>query len=188
MVHMPFNNKLGFGHEANYELSKDDINWQRRRYKAFPAYGDSKMYLTMFTKAFNFWNYQRATDGPQDPAAKDSGLAQKKLVKCVSLHPGVINTGIFSSFGSNLVPFWSWIHWLITPILWIVTRNETDGAQTILYTGLIPFDKLQQGEYYDDCGVGNCSKHINDEGCKDLWDRTVNIVGGRVGKLNFDCF
>lgn len=110
------------------------MNWETRKYSAFPAYGDSKMYLTMFSKAFNFWNFVRAEESPQDPAAKDSELFQKKIVKCVSLHPGCINSGIVGDFGRGLIPGWDYISWIIKPLLYLFMKNEVDGAQTILYT------------------------------------------------------
>ena len=166
-IEMPFNNPLNIGFEPNYNIMKTDLNWEKRQYEIFSSYSESKLLITMFMKCL------------QDFLTKKSSS-----IKCVSINPGAVKTGIFDAFGGKMVPLFNLVAFIANPFIWLIFKKPEEGAQTIFYTTLMPFGLLKDGAYYDECTVSPISKHITKENCKDLWEKTLRMLDGKIeGKV-----
>ena len=71
-------------------------------------------------------------------------------IKAVSLHPGLVNTDIFSPY--RLTTFFKKIvFFLIAPLLWLISKDVYMGAQTTLHLAYIDFNEMKSGAYYSNC-------------------------------------
>ncbi|KAL4428925.1 hypothetical protein ABPG74_017515 [Tetrahymena malaccensis] len=96
--------------------------------------------------------------------------------KVVSLHPGVIKTGIYQHNFSQL-PFGRLIGVLLYPISLLCFKNEYYGAQTTLTCCYEDFNKLVNGGYYKDNNLYKSSPVSQDkELANKLWDYSVKAV------------
>lgn len=73
-----------------------------------------------------------------------------KHIKTASLHPGLVNTEIFSTkrFSRGITKF---LFALIYPILWLFAKDVEMGAQTTLHIAFMDYDELNSGDYFNNC-------------------------------------
>ncbi|TVY16857.1 putative oxidoreductase [Lachnellula arida] len=96
-------------------------------------------------------------------------------ITSVSVHPGVIRTGLFTANGGN---------WFITliriVILPLTSVSVEDGVQNQLWAGTAK--DVVNGEYYEPVGIAGkgSSQAYNDELAKKLWDWTAKELEGHV--------
>lgn len=111
-------------------LDFDNINYEKG-YDPSQAYGRSKLYNVLFTRAL----------------ASKINSSQGKVV---SLHPGVVRTELLREIKSEgpgkiigvLMLF-------LYPIYWLLTKSCWQGCQTTLYAALS--EEVENGCYYADC-------------------------------------
>lgn len=111
-------------------IALDDLNWRRRRYSRWGAYGQSKLADLMF-----------AYDLQQRFTAAGSAL------RAVAAHPGTAST--------NLTRGWRrprWVEAVSTPILNGLGQSAAAGALPILYAATVP--DLPGGSYIGPDGFG----------------------------------
>lgn len=108
-------------------VTKDNYDW-------WEAYTRSKLINVFFTRGLKAY------------------LARENVntVKCVCLHPGVVNSGFYNDSSRNNVAF-RYLFCCLTPVLPIFLKNEEEGSQTNYHLCLTPWDKLKDGAYYADC-------------------------------------
>ncbi len=68
-------------------------------------------------------------------------------IKNACLHPGGIITDIFNNFPLCL----RLLIKLLYPVIWYISKTARCGAQTTLYLCYEDFEKIHNGQYYDDC-------------------------------------
>jgi hypothetical protein len=68
----------------------------------------------------------------------------------ISLHPGVVRTELSRYMLTGLTKY---VLYLTYPLLYLVTKNCNQGAQTSIYGVFEDKDKLINGEHYADCKV-----------------------------------
>jgi len=113
-------------HSAGH-IDFDDLNWKRKQYLPFKAYGQSKLANLLCAYEMNK-QFQE----------------QRKEIVAVSAHPGVIKTGLTRSN----IKLWI-IYLFMSPFL----KTIPQGAATTVYTA-ISSDILKEdkgGKYYVDC-------------------------------------
>ena len=93
----------------------------------------------------------------------------------VSLHPGVVRTEIAREV---LVGWTKYAVILLSPLLYLYTKDCTQGAQTSLYTVFEKSENFKNGGYYDECelaGVNPFAKEPSNQ--KLLWSKTEEMLG-----------
>mmetsp|Transcript_26279 Transcript_26279/g.29257 ORF Transcript_26279/g.29257 Transcript_26279/m.29257 type:complete len:316 (+) Transcript_26279:182-1129(+) len=140
-----------FGNGAPLQL--DDLQWEKRDYATWSAYGASKLANVLFIKEL-----QRQ-------------LTEKKSeVTCHSVHPGAVKT--------NLGRHQSWIGYL-SPVLGVFMNLKTpeQGAATSMYCALNPDLQDTPGLYYSDSSETKPIDKANDvEFAKKLWEISESLV------------
>jgi NAD(P)-dependent dehydrogenase (short-subunit alcohol dehydrogenase family) len=123
-------NLSSVAHRFGARIHFDDLNWQRR-YKAFAAYGQSKLAMLMFS-----FELQRRSD------ALGWGLLS------VAVHPGMASTALFSN-GQRLDGNGQ-ASWMQTVSGWfpkMLAQSASEGALPTLYAATSP--DARKGSY---CG------------------------------------
>lgn len=132
-----------------------DLNYQKRSYNFVSAYSDSKLANVFFTQS----------------------LAEKlnnTNVKIVCADPGIV----YSDIGRNS-PFMSsvWYKVILRPIVWLLFKNTSGGAQTTLYCLLSDEFKKENGIYFSECEQrypwpSAQSRTVRDK----LWKESLRLV------------
>ena len=119
------------------------------------AYGRTKLYNILFTHALS------------ERIEQSKGLV-------MSLHPGVVRTAIFRNPVDTEIQqfFFS----LITPFLWIGTKDCVEGAQTTLHLLFTDSKNLKNGGYYADCELSKESPLVNKENWEKLWSLSEGFL------------
>ena len=124
---------------------------------------------------FDFFMYARAKLGV---VLFTSGLHQlierRGLnVKAVCLHPGVV----MSHFMHNLHPTLTAIYKLTrVPFSWTLMKSPAQGMQTTLYCSSIPYEQLEGGKYYSECGRATPSAAVTAENVNAIMQRCSDVV------------
>ena len=135
------------------EVDASDLDFARRKYTKWGAYGQSKGANILFAKGL----------------ADELLRANSKIVS-VSLHPGVIATPLWRH-GNFLVT------WLISKVY--CDKDEAQGASTQLYACLAPTEALPAGAYLMDCALAMPNAACADEtgkARKALWEETERRI------------
>jgi NAD(P)-dependent dehydrogenase (short-subunit alcohol dehydrogenase family) len=132
------------------KMDLDDLQ-SKRRYRAFPVYGKSKLANIMFT-------YELAE------RLKGTGVT----ANC--LHPGSINT----DFGNNNRSPMTLLFRAFKPFM----RSPEEGADTIIYLAASPDVEGITGKYLSDRKVMTSSEESYDENLrKKLWEASEELTG-----------
>ncbi len=132
------------------KMDLDDLQ-SKRRYRAFPVYGKSKLANIMFT-------YELAE------RLKGTGVT----ANC--LHPGSINT----NFGNNNRSPMTLLFRAFKPFM----RSPEEGADTIFYLAASPDVEGMTGKYLSDRKVMTSSEESYDENLrKKLWEASEELTG-----------
>lgn len=94
-------------------------------------------------------------------------------ITCASLHPGVVDTDIWSHY-TGIVKC---IVYSLKFLFWIFIKSEKMGAQTTLYLAFEKNEKIKSGGYYADCkvkSVGGLAK--NEEFDRRIMKYTKELV------------
>jgi NAD(P)-dependent dehydrogenase (short-subunit alcohol dehydrogenase family) len=75
---------------------------------------------------------------------------QKLDIKVVSLHPGFINNYFFREIEKHSI-YWFIRDFIMTPLRWLIFKDNVMGAQTTLHCCYMEWEKLSNGGYYRDC-------------------------------------
>ncbi len=146
-------------------IDLDDLNWHRRRYRRWAAYGQSKLADLMF--AYELDRRLRARRSP---------------VLSVAAHPGYAATELQTHTES-----------LLDRVMAVGNRflaqNATNGAMPTLYAATMP--DVQGGEFYGPDGLGqmrgNPRKTSGSRASRDaavavkLWHKAEELTGVRFG-------
>lgn len=162
------NSRVVFVSSSGHQFSSiiwDDYNFKTRgAYDPFKAYGQSK--------TANIWtaNYIDRTFGPRG-------------VHALSLHPGVIWTGLQSHTDPNMVE-----QWKSDPKFMNAALTTEQGAATSVWAAVGKIWEGKGGKYLFDCGVGGPTKSppgvdsgfatfaYNPEGEDRLWELSAKLV------------
>jgi len=146
-------------HTALKTFDWENIN-STKSYHPFKTYFQSKLAVGMFTREL-----QRRID------------LEGAEVKIVSLHPGLARTDVFrhlTSFGWRLTFF------LISPFVYLTTKNPKQGAQTSIYLAQEEYALLRAGAYYSDCKVAEENPYLTDtESTSRLWAETMKLLANQ---------
>lgn len=112
-------------------------NYKNVNFNSWGWYGEVKLAHLLTTKAL---------------AAKFEKSRPK--IKTCSVHPGFV----FTDFMSKCEPWQKKLVDQLSFLIWLGFKNEVDGCQTTLACTMMPFEKLQNGGYYHNCSVTECSK------------------------------
>jgi NAD(P)-dependent dehydrogenase (short-subunit alcohol dehydrogenase family) len=110
------------GAHRSGRIDFDDLNWERRRYRRWPAYGQSKLANLLFTAEL-----QRRLTAAGSP------------VKAVAAHPGLVNTPIYQHDGPRRLADVAW-----APLLRLAAQDADHGALPILFAAVadVPGDSF----------------------------------------------
>ncbi|GAB4821955.1 hypothetical protein N2152v2_009001 [Parachlorella kessleri] len=137
-------------------LDLEDLNWEKRRYNTWLAYGASKLANILFAKELASRMQEEGSP-----------------VRCYSLHPGMINTGLSRHM-------WGGFAWraLAGWMTWIPGfKTVEQGAATTVYAATAPELETQSGAYLSDCRVVAPSKAAQDADlAKRLWAKTEELI------------
>jgi len=135
------------------EVDASDLDFVRRKYTKWGAYGQSKGANILFAKGL-----------------ADELLKANSEIVSVSLHPGVIATPLWRH-GNFLAT------WLISKVY--CDKDEAQGASTQLYACLAPAEALPAGAYLMDCALAMPNAACADEtgkARKALWEETERRI------------
>jgi len=141
----------------------DDLVYAKTHYNPWGAYGHAKL-----ANILHMVELQKRFDA--------AGASQ---VKCVSVHPGVIESTGLTRHGppaGQMLSYWRKLPGLIFTVK---TKTLQAGASCQVYCALSP--DVVGGEYYSDCApelTGRRHRLWNDpEQAKKLWDVSEKLVG-----------
>lgn len=134
----------------NAEPNFDDLKWEHITYKGFKAYGISKLYNIYFTKSLaeKYWG---------------------KGIVAYALHPGVVNTNIWSEAKGFLG--------ILVWILKLFMISSKKGAQTTIFLATHPNLETKSGLYFRKCKVARTAPTAYDSVARNrLWDISEKLV------------
>lgn len=130
-------------------LRFDDLQFTRRHYNSWRAYGASKLANILFTRELA-WR------------VKEHGITAN------AMHPGVVST----NFGTGAVAQ------LALAAARPVMRTPLQGAQTAIYLASSPEVEYLSGEYFYDCKIRRTSLEAQKvSNGKHLWDVSCRLSG-----------
>jgi NAD(P)-dependent dehydrogenase (short-subunit alcohol dehydrogenase family) len=142
-------------------IDLDDLNWRTRGYRAWPAYGQSKLADLMFAYEL----HRRLS-------------AAGSAVRSVAAHPGYAATDLQSHTESLL----DRLMWLGNRVL---AQSAAAGALPVLYAATMP--AVQGGEYYGPSGpaelrgyprlVGSSRASRDETVAAKLWELATELTG-----------
>lgn len=129
----------------------DDLNWERKKWSGWKAYGSSKLMNLLFTRAF----FRRhGGDG----------------ITSNALHPGIVRTELARSQTGLLVVFGLFL------IPWM--KKAPQGAATTVYAATAPEYETTGGAYLADCAPTRAPKLAADEDVQErLWAISAEATG-----------
>jgi len=129
----------------------DDLNWERKKWSGWKAYGSSKLMNLLFTRA---WHRRHGAEG----------------ITSNALHPGMVRTELARSQ--------SWPFLLLGLVAWPWMKQVDGGAATTVYAATAPEYGRKGGEYLADCAPARAPKLAADEGIQEgLWARSAELTG-----------
>lgn len=135
--------------ERMLDTLRDDPGYVRRKYVRFDAYGDAKLANVLFARAL-----------------------AKRLptnVTSVSVHPGVIATGLSRGMG----PLGAVFRFVGRPFM----KSVAQGAATTIFAATAPELRSHSGAYLSDCAVAQPSADGRDDSlAQTLWDVSERLV------------
>jgi NAD(P)-dependent dehydrogenase (short-subunit alcohol dehydrogenase family) len=136
------------------ELDLDDLQWEKRPFRAMKVYGTSKLCNVLFTRELG-----KRLEG--------SGV----VANC--FHPGVVRTG----FGKNDGGIWK----VLTTIAGPFFRSPARGARSLVWLALDPAAAQLNGAYVQDEKVIQASAAGRDDAlAKGLWERTEALLAAHA--------
>ena len=143
-------NVASCAHFAGSWLDVNDLNSQNY-YSTYQTYANSKAAQIMFT---NYLDQKLRTEEPN--------------VNVNSIHPGVVNTGLFQHVG--------WAKWFsCLPLLFFKTPKQ--GGDSIVYAAVSPDIAGKGGLYLDNSRPARSSSFVNDFNHQAiLWQKTCDIL------------
>jgi retinol dehydrogenase-14 len=159
-------------------MDLDDLNWQTRQYKAWPAYGASKLANLLFS-------YELARRLPSPAASSSPSSSDKAPLAVNALMPGVVRTELSryimpdrESLGARLMAL------LTLPI----TLDPVAGAATSIRLASDPELEGVTGKYYDVYRSGGkpggqpvpsagTPSSYDEEAAKKLWRLSEELTG-----------
>ncbi|KAI3425019.1 hypothetical protein D9Q98_008401 [Chlorella vulgaris] len=163
-----------YGHNFAKELPLDDLNWERRKYGAWPSYGQAKLSNALFARELA-------------RRMEEEGVP----IKAYSVHPGFINTALSRNMSGATVLQRVFNTLAAVPGLLGAVGAKTipQGASTTVFACVAPELESRSGEYLADCQVGSdvpgiwgrrfCapSKLARDgELARELWEQTEKMI------------
>jgi NAD(P)-dependent dehydrogenase (short-subunit alcohol dehydrogenase family) len=128
----------------------NDLQWSKRPYSAWKAYGTAKLFNIYFTRSLAL-KY-----GP-------------KGISAFALHPGLVNTG----FGAGLTGIGNTLMLLAKPFM----ISAESGAQTSIYLATAPRIDAKSGKYFKKRDPASTSSQATDELCRDrLWELSMEMI------------
>jgi NAD(P)-dependent dehydrogenase (short-subunit alcohol dehydrogenase family) len=100
----------------------------------------------------------------------------QKQISTASLHPGLVNTDIFSTkrFSRSFIKF---LFALIYPFLWLFAKDVEMGAQTTLHIAYLDYDELNSGAYFNNCKEEKLGEMPSDKEKRDeLMNFTFQLI------------
>ncbi|KAI8484769.1 hypothetical protein Bbelb_375320 [Branchiostoma belcheri] len=136
-------------------LNFDDLQWEKRQYVPFDAYGDSKIANISFTREL---------------ARKLEGTG----VTTYSLHPGVIKTDLYNHLGTSM----GWKSGVINTFAKWFGKTVVQGAQTTIHCAVTEGLEDKTGQYFSDCAPKQpTSRARDDDVARRLWEVSEKLVG-----------
>nr|WP_067059080.1 SDR family oxidoreductase [Mucilaginibacter sp. L294] len=128
----------------------NDLQWAKRPYAAWKAYGTAKLFNIYFTRSLAL-KY-----GP-------------KGISAFALHPGLVNTG----FGTGLTGIGNILMWLARPFM----ISAESGSKTTIYLATAARIDAKSGKYFKNCHPADPSAKATDElGRNRLWDLSMEMI------------
>ncbi|QHS56733.1 SDR family oxidoreductase [Mucilaginibacter sp. 14171R-50] len=128
----------------------NDLQWTKRPYAAWKAYGTAKLFNIYFTRSLAL-KY-----GP-------------KGISAFAVHPGLVNT----RFGTGLTGIGKTLMWLARPFM---ISAET-GAQTSIYLASASRIDAKSGKYFKNRHPANTSAAATNEVGRDrLWELSMELI------------
>jgi len=129
----------------------DDYNWKKRKFRSFPAYGQSKLANLLFNRK----------------------LARELSGSCVTsnaLHPGAVSTSLGTQNGgvmAKIVPL------LLKPFF----LTPEQGARTSIYLASDVSAAAYNGEYFDKCqAIRPKANALDDAAAERLWTLSEQLL------------
>ena len=144
-------------------IDLDDLNWERREYKRWPAYGQSKLANLLFTSEL-----QRRLSAAGSP------------LRAIAAHPGYAATNLQSRTGNRLQNAAMWLSNRV------VAQSEEKGALPTLYAATqdLPGDSYVGPDGFQEQRghptlVGRSSAARDADTARGLWELSEELTGVR---------
>ena len=129
----------------------DDLNWERKKWSGWKAYGSSKLMNLMFTRTLQ---RRYSADG----------------ITSNALHPGIVRTELARSQSGVFI--------VLGLFMWPWMKKVGGGAATSVYAATSPEYGETGGAYLADCKPTRAPKLAADEAVQDrLWEISAEATG-----------
>ncbi len=129
----------------------DDLNWERKKWSGWKAYGSSKLMNLMFTRALQ---RRHGSEG----------------ITSNALHPGIVRTELARSQSAPFI--------LLGLFMWPWMKKVAGGAATSVYAATAPQYEKAGGAYLADCKPTRAPKLAADEDVQErLWALSAEATG-----------
>jgi len=146
-------NVSSMGHKLG-TIDFDDINYEKKAYGRWYAYGQSKLANILFAREFN---KRYSAEG----------------IKAFSLHPGAIITEL----QRHMPGFVNTTYRFVGPLF---SKTIPQGAATTILVATGPEVEDKGGLYFSDCNVYNTTHNqVNDEVALKLWELSEKAVSSK---------
>jgi len=144
---------VGSSAHSHAKYSEDYFKFDQTGYSMGQGYANSKIAINFITIALS------------DFCAK-----YNLPIKCVVVHPGLVNTEISRPSIRPLI-MKILFYTLINPLMYLFAKSEYIGAQTTLHVCYLPRNELIDGGYYADCSLQKLMKQKINEMYQSKFDK-----------------
>jgi retinol dehydrogenase-12 len=144
--------------EIDHYLSDLDFHCHEKGYNYLPIYQVSKLGNIYHTKHLTQY-------------FKEKGLE----LKSAAIHPGWVRSDFSTKFATFFMKLQ--YYFVMVPTSWIFAKDVVHGAQTTLHACYLDYDKMNSGDYYRDCHVGQLKQLASsEEYMKKYMDYTYKLI------------
>lgn len=141
----------------NYEIGSielGDLQYEERKYSFLKAYSDSKLANMLFARQL-----------------ADRMKSENAPVSAVSLHPGLINTGLTRHVGL--------MGYVTRFLARMVGKSIPQGAATAVYCATA--SDVPSGSYWEDCNQKEPKPNaVDDEMARKLWEKSEELIASKI--------
>ncbi|KAK0084755.1 hypothetical protein PV326_006161 [Microctonus aethiopoides] len=136
-------------------INIDDLNFDEK-FRPMEAFGQSKLALIMMARTMRTY-------------LKDTNVTIN------AVNPGLVRNT--RHMRNSLITHTFVLKIIMLPLLWLLTKNPIQGAQTAIYAAVTSALSKQSGKYLSDCEVKSPTENaLDDDSAEKLYEKSMILV------------